>query len=193
MTTINGNEVNQVIFNGQETTVIVVNNQTQWVKPNYEQTFSVYGTTGNVQQSTPSGLRQYFTYQELYVGTEIIQATINGDNSISLNKSTGKIGYTLYSHKSNQNVNARITLTKYKTDSTTLTLTTGSIYDSFGKYPINGSRNIGTGWTNVSVNTPFGCSNVKVTYNSNTGEARVSGYANKANSSYKFILNYNNG
>lgn len=192
MATISGRDINQVNFNGQEATVIVVNNQVQWVKPNYEQTFTVYGTTGNAQQTSPSGLSQYLTFQELYVGTEITQATITGDNSVSVNQ--GMLSYTLYGPKANQNVSARITLKKYREGSITTTLTSSTIQESFGKYPFSGSVNIGTGWTNVDVTAASSVFNsVSHNYNSSTGEVHITGYARRGGVSSIFTITYNNG
>ena len=173
MATISGRDINQVNFNGQEATVIVVNNQVQWVKPNHEQTFTVYGTTGNVQQASPSGVSQYFTYQTLYVGSEITSATINGDNTVSVNQ--GMLSYTLYGPKANQNVSARITLKKYRSGTTTISVTGGTIAESLGRYPFSGSINIGTGWTSVTLGTmPNGVVTQNINYNSSTGVSNFS-------------------
>ncbi len=192
MATISGRDINQVNFNGQEATVIVVNNQVQWVKPNYEQTFTVYGTTGSAQQTSPSGLSQYFTYQTLYVGSEITSATISGDNSVSVNQ--GMLSYTLYSVRANQNVSARITLMKYRSGTTTISVTGGTIAESLGRYPFSGSINIGTGWTSVTLGTmPNGVVRQSINYNSSTGVATVTGYVNRAGRSATLTINYNNG
>lgn len=192
MATINGRDINQVNFKGQEATVIVVNNQVQWVKPNHEQTFTVYGTTGNAQQTSPSGLSQYLTFQELYVGTEITQATITGDNSVSVNQ--GMLSYTLYGPKANQRVSARITLIKYREGSQTVILKSDSSGSMLTGYLISGSANIGTGWTNVSVTCSSShVSGISHSYNASNGSVLINAKSIRPNGSYYFTITYNNG
>ena len=106
MATINGREVNQVIFNGQEVFVLVNKSEVQWVKPNYEQSFTVSGTT----EYNTDGSGRFPSFHQLYVGTEIVQATISAGHIATM--SQGLLTYTLYSASPHQNVSAGITLKK---------------------------------------------------------------------------------
>lgn len=188
MAAINGREVNQVIFNNQEVFVLKINNEVNWVKPNYVQTFSVQGRTGSIGIVGPTGTVYEYS-NKLYVGTEITNATITGaNNTVSI--SNGVITYKIYGSYSNSMVSAEITLSKIKHYSITVSGMSGSRKLLLG-YAFSISTTIEKNATNVEITEQSsGTSNVKLTYDQSTGSLNINGYHQRANYRVSLTVEY---
>lgn len=188
MATINGREVNQVIFNEQEVLVLKINNEVNWVKPNYVQTFSVQGRTGSIGIVGPTGTIYEYS-NKLYVGTEITNATITGaNNTVSI--SDGVITYKIYGSYSNSMVSANITLSKIKHYSITISGTSGSRKLLLG-YSFSITTTIALNATNVEITQGSLCSSgPNLSYDPSTGSLIVNGYVSRANYAVSFTVEY---
>lgn len=191
MATINGKEVTQVKYNGNTVNVLVIDNRVSWVKSNTEQSFTVYGTTGTVKGTSPSGLSLYPVSLSLYVGTDIKKVSISGDNSCSINTSTGVVGYTLYGVKSNMQVSATLTLEKVtRVQHTVEVVLRSANTGSIGKYAIKGSKYIGFNALDVTVTASSQISDLVWQYDETDGYVEISGYTFKRYTEYTFTITY---